>query len=70
VANDREVAVRKILTLAVTMWAVACATSSAAGTATAAGRDILPFVEDDFGRAETLAREKHLPLFVDVWAPW
>lgn len=61
---------RKFLTLAATTWAFACATSTGAGTATAEQKAILPFVEDDFGRAQALAREQHLPLFVDVWAPW
>ncbi len=30
----------------------------------------LPFVEDDYARALTDARTRHVPLFVDAWAPW
>ena len=30
----------------------------------------LPFIEDDFPHAIARAREKGLPLFVEVWAPW
>ena len=32
--------------------------------------DALPFIEDDYGRAVALAKERSVPLFVDVWAPW
>lgn len=30
----------------------------------------LQFINDDYNKARTLAREKQLPLFVEVWAPW
>lgn len=30
----------------------------------------LVFIEDDAGRAMDIARERHVPVFVDVWAPW
>ena len=30
----------------------------------------LPFVENDYSKALARARTSHLPLFVDVWAPW
>lgn len=30
----------------------------------------LPFIEDDYELALSRARERGLPLFVDVWAPW
>jgi hypothetical protein len=30
----------------------------------------LPLINDDFPRAQSEARQRHLPLFVDVWAPW
>ena len=30
----------------------------------------LPFIENDFAQAVSLAREKNVPLFVEVWAPW
>jgi hypothetical protein len=34
------------------------------------GAQVLPFIEDDYGKALSEAREKKLPLFVDVWTPW
>ena len=30
----------------------------------------LPFITDDFARASAEASRRHLPLFVEVWAPW
>lgn len=30
----------------------------------------LPFINDDFEKALTEAKQRKLPLFVDVWAPW
>jgi alanine-alpha-ketoisovalerate/valine-pyruvate aminotransferase len=30
----------------------------------------LPFIENDFAQAVSLARERNVPLFVEVWAPW
>jgi hypothetical protein len=30
----------------------------------------LPFVEDDYAKALMEARQRKLPVFVDVWAPW
>jgi hypothetical protein len=30
----------------------------------------LPFINDDFQKALVQAKQRNLPLFVDVWAPW
>ena len=30
----------------------------------------LPFINDNYERAVTQAKQRKLPLFVDVWAPW
>lgn len=30
----------------------------------------LPFINDDFQTALARAKQRNLPLFVDVWAPW
>jgi len=30
----------------------------------------LPFINDNFQKALTQAKQRNLPLFVDVWAPW
>ncbi len=32
--------------------------------------EVLPFIENDYGKAIARAKTKHLPLFVDAWAPW
>jgi hypothetical protein len=31
---------------------------------------VLPFIADDYVLALKTARAKHLPLFVEAWAPW
>jgi hypothetical protein len=30
----------------------------------------LPWVEDDYAKALATAKSRHVPLFVEVWAPW
>jgi hypothetical protein len=30
----------------------------------------LPFINDDFQNALVQAKQRNLPLFVEVWAPW
>jgi hypothetical protein len=30
----------------------------------------LPFIEDDYAQALAQARQREVPLFVEVWAPW
>jgi hypothetical protein len=30
----------------------------------------LPFVQDDYAKALAAAKQRHLPVFVEVWAPW
>lgn len=30
----------------------------------------LPFIHDDYPNALKQARQNHLPVFVEVWAPW
>ena len=41
---------------------------STAALATTAGK--LPFINNDYPQALQQARQRHLPIFVDVWAPW
>ena len=36
----------------------------------AAALSSLPWVEDDYGKALADAKTRHVPLFVEVWAPW
>ena len=31
---------------------------------------VLPWIEDDYGRAMAMGRERQLPVFVESWAPW
>jgi tetratricopeptide (TPR) repeat protein len=38
--------------------------------ARAQAAEALPFIADDYPRALALARARHVPLFVDAWAPW
>ncbi len=30
----------------------------------------LPFIEDDYPRALAAAKARHVPIFVEAWAPW
>lgn len=30
----------------------------------------LPFLQDNYGKALLEARQRNLPIFVEVWAPW
>lgn len=36
----------------------------------ALAKEVVPFIEDDFGKAVTRAKAKKQPIFVDAWAPW
>lgn len=36
----------------------------------ALAREVVPFIDNDYGKALQMARTKNLPLFVDAWAPW
>ena len=36
----------------------------------AAWKPVVPFIEDDFGRALALAKERKRPVFIEGWAPW
>jgi hypothetical protein len=31
---------------------------------------VLPFIEDDYEKALSLAKQKKVPIFVEAWAPW
>ena len=61
--------------IAAAMPASASATARAprtqpAGAKAAAWHPVVPFIEDDFGRALALAKERKLPVFIEGWAPW
>lgn len=53
---------------------VASAASSSLSAASAASsspkKEVLPFIEDDYPRALALAKSRHVPIFVEAWAPW
>ncbi len=36
----------------------------------ASGPAHLPWIEDNYSQALADAKTRHLPLFVEVWAPW
>ena len=51
--------------------AIALASVLASSAMTAPARaGSLPFIPDDYAKARAEARKSHLPLFVEVWAPW
>ena len=31
---------------------------------------VLPWIADDYPRAVALAKQRHVPIFVENWAPW
>ena len=54
---------------------LACVAPAHAATAStrkpaATWKPVVPFIEDDFGRALALAKERKLPVFIEGWAPW
>jgi len=49
---------------------LAASLSTASLAAPAAGKEVLPFLENDYPAALAKAKTRGVPLFVDVWAPW
>jgi hypothetical protein len=49
--------------------ALASSTFAAPARATATPSE-LPIINDDYARARAEANRRHLPIFVEVWAPW
>ena len=51
--------------------ALSPATGAAAVTASlATPKPVLPWVEDDWTRAQATAKARRVPIFVESWAPW
>lgn len=50
--------------------AEAPAVEAAPAQAKSAGGLALPFIHDDYARAVAEAKQRELPLFVDVWTTW
>ena len=64
---------RRLLLGLLLLSAIAPAASAARARTTAraaAWHPVVPFIEDDFGRALALAKERKLPVFIEGWAPW
>jgi len=50
--------------------AATLAGSLAASIAGAAASSPLPWIEDDYTRAVSEAKSRHVPIFLEAWAPW
>jgi len=48
----------------------ACLLFMLLGAALGAPHKGLPFINDNFEKALAEAKQRNLPLFVEVWAPW
>jgi hypothetical protein len=48
----------------------AATTTASAKSAPAKWKPVVPFIEDDYGRALALAKARRLPVFIEGWAPW
>lgn len=44
--------------------------SAALAASPPAGNSVLPFIDDDYEKALSLARQKKVPIFAEAWAPW
>ena len=64
----------RVLVLLAALLAVPAAAHAAPARtgrpAAATGHRVVPFIEDDFGRALALAKARKLPVFIEGWAPW
>jgi len=49
------------------LWMVILASVAGALPASAAG---LPWIKDNYPKALAEAKQRKLPMFVEVWAPW
>jgi hypothetical protein len=43
---------------------------SALAPLAASATEVLPFIDDDYSKALSLSRARHVPIFVEAWAPW
>jgi hypothetical protein len=43
---------------------------AAAAAPVPSDKPVLPWIEDDYGRALAEARAKKVPIFAEAWAPW
>jgi len=69
--NARTLIVLLLAAPSVMQVPVHATTTATSKTATAVKwNPVVPFIEDDFGRALALAKERKLPVFIEGWAPW
>ncbi len=50
--------------------ALATLLGASAAFAAPAATSNLPWIEDDYGRAVAEAKARHVPIFLEAWAPW
>jgi hypothetical protein len=65
---SKPLAILAALSLAVS--AHAASSPRAQSAATAGPRYVVPWIADDYTRAVAEARARHVPLFIEAWAPW
>ena len=61
---------RRLRAVALTFAALLASASSVALGAAPSTQSVLPFIEDDYGKALALAKQKKVPIFAEAWAPW
>lgn len=54
----------------IAIWTAALGLACLAAAPAAASSAVVPFIEDDYGRALAEARARNVPMFVEAWAPW
>jgi hypothetical protein len=61
----------RLLVLAAASLSVFSTVSPATGAASRSYlKPVVPFIENDYTRALAEARSRHVPLFIEAWAPW
>jgi hypothetical protein len=58
------------LSAAIVVASLAVPSPGAASSAKKAGKEVLPFIADDYPRALATARAQSKPIFLEAWAPW
>jgi hypothetical protein len=58
------------LSAAIVVASLGVPSPGAASSARGAGKEILPFIADDYPKALAAARKANKPIFLEAWAPW
>jgi len=58
------------LSAAIVVASLGVPSPGAASSAKGAGKEILPFIADDYPKALAAARKANKPIFLEAWAPW